>query len=108
MRMPAHAGPKIELHVCRIIMITSRPFLLGPRHFICEWMREWLFVFGSLHVILLPALCNHLRLSLFEPREKPIPAGRPFSKFIFKFPVAFQHTKFAAEHLKHTSLNLDE
>src|SRR5919198_264938 len=34
--------------------------------FICEWMCEWLFVFGGLHVILLPALCNHLQLSLFQ------------------------------------------
>jgi hypothetical protein len=27
-------------------------------------MGEWLFVFGVLHVIFLPALCNDLRLAL--------------------------------------------
>src|SRR5438876_10090707 len=106
--MRAHPCIQIGLAVCRILMITIPPFWLGPRRFICEWMREWLFVFGSLHVILLPALCDHVRFSLFEPREKPIPAGRPCSKFIFKFPVGFQHTKFAAKHLKHTSSNREE
>src|SRR5437660_12298418 len=53
--------------------------------FSCERMRERFFVFGSPHVIFLPALCNHLWVPLFEPSEKPIPAGSPFSKFFFQF-----------------------
>src|SRR5437764_1070226 len=106
--MGAHARPRIELRVCRIIMIAIPTFLPTTRGFVCEWMREWLFIFGSLHVILLPALCYHLRYLLFEPGEKPIPANRPFSKFIFKFPIRLQRTKFAAEHLKDTPLNWKE
>src|SRR5260370_33068427 len=71
-------------------------------------MRTRLFVFGILHVVFLPALCERLGLSLREIQEKPKPAHRPFSKFIFKFPIGFQHTKFAAERLKHTSWNRKE
>src|SRR5207249_3823237 len=107
-RMAAHVGPRIELCACRIIMIAIPTFLRSPRGFICEWMRERFFVFGSPHVILLPALSYYLRFPLFESCEKPIPANRPFSKFIFKFLIGFQHTKFAAEHLKHTPLNWKE
>src|SRR5438477_4212227 len=66
-RMAAHAGPRIELCVCRIIMIAIPTFLRSPRGFICEWMRERFFVFGSPHVILLPTLCYYLRFPLFEP-----------------------------------------
>src|SRR5438094_7215588 len=66
-RMAAHAGPRIELCVCRIIMIAIPTFLRSPRGFIGEWMREWFFVFGSPHVILLPVFCYYLRFPLFEP-----------------------------------------
>jgi len=52
---------------CRIIMIAIPTFLRSPRGFICEWMCERFFVFGSPHVILLPALCYYLRFPLFEP-----------------------------------------
>ncbi len=70
----AHAGPRIELSICRIMMIAIPTFLRSPRGFICEWMCEQFFVFGSPHVILLPALCYYLLFPLFEPWEKPIPA----------------------------------
>src|SRR5207302_11216389 len=76
--------------------------------FIREWMCDWLFVFGGVHVILLPALCNHFRLSLVQPCEETIPAVRPLSEFIFKFLVRFQHTKFASKHFKHASANWKE
>src|SRR5438046_10078384 len=96
-RMAAHAGPRIELCVCRIIMIGIPTFLRSPRGFICEWMRERFFVFGSPHVILLPTLCYYLRFPLFEPCEKPIPAKRPFSTFILNFLIRLQNMKFAAQ-----------
>ena len=42
-------------------------FSRGSPRFHCEWMCERLFLFGGLHVIPLPALCDHLWLSLFQP-----------------------------------------
>ena len=63
----AHAGLRIELSVCRFMMIAISTVLCGPGDFIYEWMRERFFIFGSPHVILLPALSYYLRFPLVEP-----------------------------------------
>src|SRR5438132_1502019 len=97
-----------ELHFWRIVMVTIRPFSLDQQAFICEWMGKRPLILGSSQVILLPALCHYFRFAFFDSRKETLSTGEPFSKFIFKFGVGFQHTKFAAETLKHASLNRKE
>src|SRR5262249_34164128 len=46
---------------------TSASFRSVHDVFVCEWVCERFFLFGGLHVMLLPALCNDLRFRLLQP-----------------------------------------